>query len=279
MDQYALLGWPVAHSASPVLQQAAFKAAGLTAVYELWPVPPENLPEAVRHLQERGYRGWNVTVPHKEAVIALLDELDPEAEKTGSVNTVLPVQGKLRGFSTDGYGLAKAIERNFQLPLAGTRILFLGTGGAARAAAVYAALHGAAEIILVNRTAARAEAVAQRICTVQPACRVRVLPLAEQDQVAAAMQQVQVLVQATSLGLHSQDDLPFPPVRIPSSLPVFDMIYGENKFRQLLQKQGNPVASGWDMLIFQGCRSFEIWTGIRAPEQAMRQALKEQGKI
>ncbi len=275
-ERYALIGWPVAHSASPLMQEAAFRAAGRAASYELIAVPPEKLSEAVQRLQKEGYSGWNVTVPHKEAVLPLMDILDPEAEKTGSVNTVLPKQGKLWGYSTDGYGLARALERNFQLQISGTCILFLGTGGAARAAAVYAAIKGASVITLVNRTLSRAEAVAESIRRVSPACQVRVLSLSDQSAVTAAMKEAQVLIHSTSLGLHPQDPMPFPPQKIPSGLPVFDMIYGNTSFQQCLRSQGNPVASGWDMLLYQGCRSFELWTGLPAPEQAMRQALINQ---
>ncbi|MFA6929183.1 MAG: shikimate dehydrogenase [Lentisphaeria bacterium] len=278
-DQYALLGWPVGHSASPILQQAAFQSVGISAVYELMAVPPENLPEAIQRLKNEGYKGWNVTVPHKETVLPLLDALDPIAKKIGSVNTVLPKQGMLWGYSTDGYGFEKALERNFHLPLAGSRILFLGTGGATRAAAVYAALRGAAEITLVNRTTRRAEALAACIHHVAADCQIHVLPLSELDAVADAMRQTQVLIHGTSLGLHPDDPLPFPVSRIPQELPVFDMIYGKTRFQQQLHEQGNPVVPGWDMLIYQGCRSFEIWTGLSAPEQAMRQALVDNGKI
>ncbi len=278
-DRYALIGWPVAHSASPLMQEAAFQAAGLNAKYELIAVPPDNLSEVILRLKNQGYCGWNVTVPHKETVLSLMDSLDPEAEKTGSVNTVLPKQGKLWGYSTDGYGLAKALERNFQLRIPGSSILFLGTGGAARAAAVYAAMKGASEITLVNRTVARAEALAESIRRVSSTCRVGVLSLSVPSAVSAAMRQAQVLIHSTSLGLHPHDPLPFPPSEIPPHLPVFDMIYGSTSFQQILRRQGNPVASGWDMLIYQGCRSFELWTGLTAPEQAMRQALIDHGKI
>ncbi len=276
-DRYALIGWPVAHSASPAMQEAAFRAAGLAATYELVAVQPDDLGAAMSRLQKQGYRGWNVTVPHKEAVLPLLDIIDAEAEKTGSVNTVLSKQGKLTGYSTDGYGLAKALERNFQLQIPGTSILFLGTGGAARAAAVYAAMKGAAEVILVNRSIERAEAIAASIRQVATNCQVQVLPLANQGVVTAAMRRAQVLIHGTSLGLHTQDPMPFPVSKIPQELPVFDMIYGNTAFQEKLRQRGNHVLAGWDMLIYQGCRSFELWTGLTAPEQAMRDALSDRG--
>ena len=278
-DLYALIGWPVANSASPLMQEAAFRAVGLCASYELIAVEPSALTASIQRLKEQGYRGWNVTIPHKEMVLPLLDALDPEAEKIGSVNTVLSKQGELWGYSTDGYGLAKALKINFNLPIDGASILFLGTGGAARAAAVYAAMKGAAEIVLVNRTLERAEAVAASIRLVAPSCRVKVLSLADRDSVAVALRQASVMIHATSLGLHPNDPLPFPISEIPRCLPVFDMIYGHSDFQQKLCENGNLVACGWDMLLYQGCRSFELWTGLPAPERAMRQALAEHKKV
>jgi len=134
-------------------------------------------------------------------------------------------------------------------------------------------------ITLVNRTLSRAEALAESIRRVSSRCQVRVISLSDQRAVTAAMSEVQILIHSTSLGLHPQDPMPFPVEKIPAGLPVFDMIYGNTSFQLSLRSQGNPVAPGWDMLLYQGCRSFELWTGLPAPEQAMRQALINQGKI
>ena len=172
-ERYALIGWPGAHSASPLMQEAAFKAAGLNASYELIAVPPEKLPEAVLNLKKEGYSGWNVTVPHKEKVLPLIDILDGEAEKIGSVNTILPRQGKLWGYSTDGYGLVKALERNFQLQTPGADICFWVPGRGASGCRI-CSNEGASVITLVNRTLARCRGGCGKHPADFPSCRVQV---------------------------------------------------------------------------------------------------------
>jgi shikimate dehydrogenase len=272
--RYGLIGWPVAHSSSPVLQNAAFAAHSLAATYELLAVEPEKLSEAIDGLRQRQFSGFNVTVPHKEAVIKYLDDIDYEANIIGSVNTVLNKDGKLIGYSTDGYGLASALARNFKLSLSGLRVMFLGCGGAARASAVYFAVQGVSKLILVNRTLERAEALAESIRVLDNSCEVSTLALSDEQAISQAMSEVDVLIQSTSLGLQENDALPFSPELIPLELPIFDMIYGKNRFQELLLQRRQPFASGWDMLIYQGCKSFEIWTDLPAPEEAMRNALQ-----
>jgi len=273
MEKYAIIGWPVRHSLSPQMQEAGFRALGRNARYELCETPPEELGQRMEQLRLDGYRGWNVTVPHKERVFAMLDHRDGDAVSAGSVNTIVNRDGVLHGFSTDGYGLAAAIRECFGIATAQTRQLFLGTGGAARAAAVYAAVHGAAEIILVNRTISRAEALAETIRVAAPACPVRCLPLADDNAIAAVLPSCDVLIQCTSLGLHAGDPLPFAPELIPPALAVMDMVYGFTPFRTQCAARGCHTADGSGMLLHQGCRSLELWTGQAAPVDAMRQAL------
>ena len=275
MEKYAIIGWPVRHSLSPQMQEAGLRALGRDARYELCETPPEELGQRMEQLRQDGYRGWNVTVPHKEQVFAMLEHRDGDALSAGSVNTIVNRHGVLHGFSTDGYGLAEAIRESFGIATAQSRQLFLGTGGAARAAAVYAAVHGAAEIILVNRTLSRAEALAETIRHAAPTCPVRCLPLADADNIAALLPSCDVLIQCTSLGLKANDPLPFAPELIPPGLAVMDMIYGFTPFRAQCAARGCPTADGSGMLLHQGCRSLELWTGQDAPVAAMRQALAQ----
>jgi len=257
------------------MQEAGFRALGREAVYELYETAPEALADRFQQLRAAGLRGWNVTVPHKEAAVNLVDDIDLAAAKAGSVNTVVVRHGRLAGYSTDGYGLATAMTEAFALPLAGSRQLYLGTGGAARAAAVYAALNGAAAIVLVNRTLARAEALAATILAAAPGLPVRCIPLADTDDVAAALRQCDVLIQCTSLGLRPDDELPLAPSLLPQELAVYDMIYGRTPFQQAASEHGCRIADGRGMLLHQGCRSLELWTGQTAPIAAMREALNK----
>ena len=147
----------------------------------------------------------------------------------------------------------------------------MGTGGAARATAVYAALHGASRLLLVNRTLERAERLAEGVRAV--GCTADVLPLDATAAIAAVLPEMDVLVQCTSLGLKADDPLPFPVEQLPKGLPVMDMVYGRSRFRKLAGEAGHPNADGRGMLLHQGCRSFTLWTGREAPVEAMRDAL------
>ncbi|MBN2449927.1 MAG: shikimate dehydrogenase [Lentisphaeria bacterium] len=275
MERYALLGWPVRHSVSPQMQGAGFRALGIEATYELIEVAPPDLDACVRRLRAEGYAGWNVTVPHKEAMAERMDAVDPAARAARSVNTVLHRGGRLCGHSTDGYGLAAAIRESFGIGIPGGRFLFLGAGGAARAASVAFACQGAAEIQIANRTIGKAEDVVRIIAEVAPHCRAAAFRPDDRAALAAAMARAQCLVQATSLGLHPGEPMPCDPACLPGTLAVMDMVYGGTPFLAAAARRGCPTADGRGMLLHQGVRSFEIWTGRPAPVAAMRRGLEE----
>ena len=271
-ERYAIVGFPVAHSVSPAMQGAAFRALGIDATYEAVSVPPAELPAAFRRLRDAGYSGWNITVPHKEAATTLMDEADAVSRHSGSTNTVVVRNGRLCGYSTDGYGLVTAIREAFQLELTGKSVAMLGCGGAARAAAFAMANAGIARLLLVNRTLERAENLARDLGTAGLRTAVDCLsPTASglADQLAG----VGLLVQGTSLGLHADDPLPLPPEFIPAGIPVMDMIYKTTPFLQVAAAKGCPVADGAGMVLHQGAKSFTLWAGREAPVEVMRQEL------
>jgi shikimate dehydrogenase len=257
------------------MQGAGFRALGLQATYELVEVPPEGLSECVGRLVREGYAGWNATVPHKEQLATLMHDLDPAAGAAGCVNTVVNAGGRLKGYSTDGVGLERAIAESFGLAVLGARFLFLGTGGAARATAVYFAGAGAAEIVLVNRTVSKAEVLAASITAAAPGCPVRCLPLAEAAAVGRVLGRMDCLIQSTSLGLHAGEAPPLDPTWLPPPLAVMDMIYGNTPFLLGARARGCRTADGRGMLLHQGARSFELWTGRQAPVEAMRAGLEQ----
>ena len=276
--KFAVIGFPVQHSRSPGMQLAGFAAAGIDASYERVEVAPGTLPETVARFRAEGYRGWNITVPYKHAIIPLLDEVaGPEARAAHSVNTVVNQGGRLLGYSTDGYGVEQALRHGLGLAAQPPRQLYLGAGGAACAAAVYAARHGAAAIAIANRTLARAEELAALVRKAAPACAVSVLPLADTPEMRDALQAADIVFQCTSLGLHPGDPMPVPAEHIPPRVPIFDFVYTPSAFKDALRRQGNPVGDGLDMLLYQGCRSFELWTGLPAPVEAMRNGLLQSG--
>lgn len=273
--RYALLGWPVKHSVSPQMQEAAFRALGIAAAYELIETPPADLAGTVAQLRQQRYRGWNITVPHKEQMSTFLDDIDADAAATGSVNTVVNDDGRLCGYSTDGYGLAMAIEEAFGVPVEGGAFVFIGTGGAARATSVYFARHGARELVLLNRTLAKAECVAARARAAGPACAVTCIQLDEHTRIERALAGAHVVIQSTSLGLHEGDPISLPPALLPDGAAAMDMIYRHTPFLAAASERGCPTADGRGMLLYQGARSFELWTGCAAPVEIMRDALNQ----
>jgi shikimate dehydrogenase len=255
----ALIGDPVAHSPSPAMHRAAFAATGLDLDYVAERVALEELPGAFDMLRTR-HIGLNVTTPLKEAIVPFLDELHGDAAETGSVNTVTFTDGHATGESTDGSGFMEALARaGHPSP---RKAVILGAGGAARA--VGAALRASgSEVTIAGRNPRRAADAAS-------ACDGMAIPL-EAGPVASALAKADLLVNATPLGEHS----PLPEgVEMHEGLTVFDLVYRPRVTRLLAAARvlGCKTIEGVEMLIEQGARSFEIWTGMRAPSKAMRDA-------
>ena len=258
---------------SPPMQSAAFAAANLAATYEAIEVAPADLPGLFARLRSDGFAGWNVTVPHKEQAARLVAWRDLEADLVASVNTVVVRDGKLLGYSTDGYGIVSALTEAFALELTGRTVAVVGTGGAGRAAALALVRHGVAGLVLVNRTLERARQLEQLLRGQAPRCSFRSCALPDEDAVREALAQADILLQATSVGLKPDDPSPVPVAWLPSRLRVFDMIYRRTALLKAAAAQGCAVADGRLMLLHQGARSFTLWTGLPAPLEAMRQAL------
>jgi len=270
-----VLGYPVAHSASPVMHQAALAAAGINAVYLPWAVAPENLAGAVQGLRAmENLLGANVTVPHKEAILPLLDSLLPEAEAVGAVNTVIPREGKLLGDNTDGAGFLSALRQELECEVRGLTVAILGAGGAARAVATALAQAGASALILLNRTVDRATRLAELVASRHPACRVTVQFL-QQHQKISHMADICLLVNTTSVGLHATDPPLFDYASLSTPILVCDLIYNppETPLLRAARSQGCRASNGLAMLVHQGALAFERWTGVPAPIHAMREAL------
>jgi shikimate dehydrogenase len=258
-----VLGHPVGHSRSPALQNAAFEAAGLDWRYVKLPVPPELFDETVRALPGSGYRGANVTIPHKLAALRLADDATPAARAIGAANTLTFADGAIAADNTDAGGLLDALAR----PVAGLRALVLGAGGAGRAAVYALRDAGAAEVMLWNRTPERAAAVAHELG-------------------AAAVKHpgpADLLVNATSVGLDPavSDEDALGQLGLSGSDPypvVVDLVYrdaGPTPVQAWAQAAGSSVVDGLEVLVRQGARSFEAWTGRDAPVDVMRAAARK----
>ncbi|NQZ58843.1 MAG: shikimate dehydrogenase, partial [Lentisphaeraceae bacterium] len=256
MKNYALIGWPVAHSVSPPMQNAGFNEAQLSCNYELAPIHPDALAETVIDLKEK-FSGWNCTVPHKQAIIPFLDDIDETAKILGSVNTVVNENGKLKGYSTDGFGMEQSLKESFDISIKGQSFLFIGAGGAARAVALHFAMQGAGKIAILNRTVSKAEALTDEINKIDASIATEVSSLQSPD---IDINSYKVVLQCTSMGLHTEDPMPIDHKLFNAKQVVVDMIYKKTPFLQAAEKIGCAIADGRGMLLHQGVKAWEIWT-------------------
>ncbi|HEY3265900.1 MAG TPA: shikimate dehydrogenase [Armatimonadota bacterium] len=267
---YGVTGYPVTHSISPAMHNAAFAALGLDAVYVPFPIAPEDLEQAVRGLFAAGLKGLNVTVPHKEAMLTIVDDLSPVAAGVGAVNTVWMERGVLKGDNTDVAGILRGCARD-GVRLDGLNVI-LGAGGAARAAVQAVMLEGG-RAILLNRTVERAEALALATNTMWEDDRVEAHALYEADA-RIVMEHANALLNCTSVGLKDPEATPFPwAAHIRPECYVFDTIYAPPQTRLLreAEQRGCRTRNGLAMLVEQGVESFRIWTG-REPRADIMEA-------
>lgn len=268
-----IIGWPVGHSLSPALHNAAFAALGLDYAYVPLPVAPGRVREAVEGVRALGFRGANVTVPHKQAVLQYLDEVDPDASLSGAVNTIVVEGGRLTGRNTDVAGFGRALTELAPESLRDVPVLLLGAGGAARAAVVWLARVGAS-VTVVNRTLQAAEEVVAVARAAAPELAARAVPLATvtAEQVAAAG----LIVNATTLGMAGAGKVPGVIVdNVRGDHVVFDVVYTRQPTPLVAQarRRGALAADGLSMLIWQAAAAFELWTGLAAPLDVMRSAV------
>ncbi|MEE2657785.1 MAG: shikimate dehydrogenase [Candidatus Latescibacterota bacterium] len=267
-----VIGDPVQHSASPAMHNAALTATGLNFVYVAFHVLPKRVPEVTEAMRALQIRGLNVTVPYKQAVMEHLDEISPEAATIGAVNTIERTpEGRLIGHNTDAYGITASLREDGGLQHLPEQVVLLGAGGAARAI-LYALLQAeeVKDVVLVNRTVARAEALAGELDT---SGRTRVC--SPQD---LAIDGARLLINSTSVGM--SPDAEVSPLAddsvLHNDLVVVDIVYRplHTRLLQQAQKAGARTVDGLGMLAHQGARSFEIWTGTKAPVAIMRETLE-----
>jgi shikimate dehydrogenase len=255
---FGILGRPVAHSLSPAMHNAAFHSLGLNAVYV--PFAVQNLDQAVQGLRGLNLGGVSVTIPFKEEIIPLLDEVDDRALRIGAVNTVVNREGRLWGTNTDWEGALAALQD--QTGLAGQHVLVLGAGGAGRAI-VYAVRQAGGEVAVADVDETRAKTLAQEFGA-------SFLPLIEAAQGPAT-----ILINASPVGMTPQEDtIPLPPDNLKHFQVVMDIVYKPIQTRLLREAaaQGSRTIDGLQMLVYQGARQFELFTGRPAPVEIMRQA-------
>ena len=270
-----VLGHPVAENPTGVMQEAAFAALGLPWRYLTIEVQPAALPDAIRGVRAFGMQGINLTIPHKVAVMPLLDEIAPDAAKIGAVNTVRRAGSRLIGENTDGKGFLRGVREDGNLDPAGKRVVVLGAGGAARAITVELALAGAAHFTVVNRSAGRGLALAADLHERTGAA----VDFVHWQEPYAIGPQADILVNATSIGLFPDVDA-MPEIDLESVRPellVCDVIPNppSTPLLKLAHRMGLKTLTGLTMLVYQGVIGFEMWTGQPAPEKVMKAALEK----
>ena len=270
MKRAGVIGNPVEHSLSPHMHNAAMQALGIDAIYELWPTAVEDLSARIGSLRQPDMLGANVTVPHKQAVMHLMDEVTETAQRIGAVNTIIPTGDGLVGDNTDAYGFQAALLERVE-PLSLRTALVLGAGGASRAVIVALMDMGLERIVIANRTDSRAAELAQEFG----------VGMAPWESVGdMVFPEADVLVNATSLGWH--DEMPVNAAaldRLSADSVVVDLTYRDTAFLREAAHRGFVAIDGLGMLIHQGARALTLWTGFDAPVDVMRAAvLAEQAR-
>lgn len=258
-----LIGYPVEHSLSPLMHNAAFDSLGLNYCYVALPVKPEVLPEAIRGIRALNFVGCNVTVPHKQNVIPLLDEIDEEARFIGAVNTIKNGEGRLKGYNTDGRGFMESLKEE-GVNVEGKDVFIVGAGGAARAIGYYLA-QVASRLCIFDIDTAKAMALVNDLKRIKEG----VVFVDSLTRIKTS----DIIINATPLGLKEDDPLPIDLNYLNKNHIVYDLIYWDTRLLREVRSLGCRAINGLGMLLWQGVFAFKIWTGIRPPVDLMKDVL------
>ncbi len=258
-----LIGYPLGHTLSPLMHNTGFKQLGIDYRYIVMPVQPHLLKDAVRGVKALGFAGINVTVPHKENVIPLLDEINEEAGFIGAVNTVLNREGSLIGFNTDGRGFMKSIKEA-GIDLKGKKVFIVGAGGVSRAVSYYLSKE-VERLGLFDIDKDKLDVLVKDLKNIRDNVysEITINSIADSD----------IVINATPLGMKDTDLLPLDVSKLNNKKIVIDMIYWDTPLLKKADAMGCKVLNGLGMLFWQGVAAFEIWTGAEAPVDVMRKAL------
>ena len=271
----SVFGDPIDHSKSPQLQNAALSKGEHGLQYVRIRVAPEELQQALENLVEADFLGTNLTIPHKQAALSLVDAISPEARLMQAINTVAVRDGKLHGFNTDGPGFAAAIHEEFGVELGSLRVLILGGGGGAgRAITVQCAMEGCPLVFVANRAVEKAELLSADI---EQSLGKIITPISlAPEALKNSLECVDLIVNATSLGMKVSDPSPLPEGMLSKNHLIYDAVYsgGKGALQRQAIKAGARYANGLSMLLHQGALAYEIWLNEPAPLETMRKALK-----
>jgi shikimate dehydrogenase len=272
---FGIFGDPVSHSLSPAMQNLAMQAAGLDAVYVPFHVTPQDLGSAVEGMRALRIGGVNVTLPHKQKIIPLLDRVDEDAALIGAVNTVVRRGAELVGFNTDGLGFIQSLREDVGFNPTGKSVLLLGAGGACRAAAVALLRSGVKRLSIVNRNRARAEQLVARISSVFPEQSIAAYGLDDPGYMDE-LGRVDLVVNTTSIGLQGEEISFCPLAKVKASASVYDMVYSpvQTPFINAARALGLVAADGLGMLAGQGEEAFFLWFDLRPEKGLMKNCLQ-----
>jgi len=260
-ELYGVLGYPIRHSLSPVMHNAAFSAKYINAVYLAFETP--DIKGAIAGIRALGIKGMSVTIPYKEKIITYIDELDPTAEEIGAINTIVNQDGYLIGYNTDGIGALKALKENMKLK--GTKCLIVGSGGAAKSIG-FTLKHEGAEIIITNRTFNRGKELSDLL-----SCNS--VPWEDINRIKADL-----IVQTTPVGMTPHIELcPIPEDILRPGMVVMDIIYNpmQTKLLKLALSKGCTTINGISMFVYQGAEQFMLWTGLKPPITIMKTTVEK----
>lgn len=270
---YGLIGYPVEHSLSPLMQNAGFKALSINAEYKLFSLQEKELPEFFKSLKKNNICGFNVTVPYKQKVQQFLGKISPEAELIGAVNTIRCSPVGLEGFNTDGDGFLKHLKDDLKFNPQGKKIAILGAGGASRAVCISLARCAPKQMSLYDIAKDKLDALVEHLKNNFKGTEIVAADSIHELGTASA----ELVVNATPIGMKETDPCLFSADLINKDGLVYDVVYNpkETKLLKLARENGAATANGIGMLLYQGVLAFEIWTGKSAPVEAMRNALME----
>ncbi|MQR95494.1 shikimate dehydrogenase [Fictibacillus phosphorivorans] len=272
MIKALVIGDPIDHSLSPVMQTAAFQESGITGTYEKKRVPSDELEKFVKFLKESNYAGCNITIPHKVAILPLLDEVDEEAKEIGAVNTVVNKGGKLIGYNTDGKGFLLGLKEKIKKPLSELNVLLIGAGGAARSIAYALSKEAPNYLAIANRSEERLQSLLKDLND----DRIEGFSLQKAEEDLARFD---VLINTTNAGMHPDtESIPLKLNTLKKDAVVSDIVYNPLTTRWLkeAEKKGATTDNGVSMLVMQGAMAFEKWTGTFPDTNNMKQVVMEQ---
>jgi shikimate dehydrogenase len=273
---FAVLGHPIGHTLSPIMHNASMQELDFDGIYLALDVHPDQLMEVLHAMAKMGFAGVNLTVPHKEIAFHGLEQLDESAKLLGAANTVEFTREGMIGHNTDGYGFLKALEEAFGKTVENDAVFVLGCGGAGRATALMAAREGATSLVLADIDAERVKKLDAEIRGLTP--NVEIEQALDDATRVELCRDCDLVVQASPVGMKKDDPSLLPAAAFRSGQRVFDLIYmyPETAILATAREAGAQIANGLGMLLHQGARAFEIWTGTEPSVDAMRKALEEE---